>query len=215
MDPLLKASWSSQISTHFTAVEVVLPGGALRLVDGGLVSFVVDGVLQSFTSRDLTYGALGGIDTISDGIAATAMSARITLMPPSDSAIAALAAPEAQSSLVRVWQGAVDPATGLSIGAPERLFIGSLDFAKLAISETSRQVVLQCGSDDELQLEPAAQQQLSHAFHTTCWPGEKGLIHIPRVADKVFWRLQEPRQSIVAGSGGGRSSITNSGSVVR
>ncbi|RKR03567.1 hypothetical protein [Maricaulis maris] len=214
MDALLKAAWSNAISTHFTAVEIELPDAALRLVDGGMVAFEVDGEAQSFTSRDVTYGVLGGVDTITDGVATTAVSAQITLIPSSDGAVAALAAPAAQGSQVRVWQGAVDPETGQAIGVPERLFIGSLDFANLKVGEANRQVILQCGSDDELQLEPTAHQRLSHAFHISVWPGEYGLIHIPKVAGKVFWRVAEPRKSIASGSGGG-GNVTNGGVVVR
>lgn len=218
MDPLLKASWAGSISKQFTAVEILLPDASLRLVDGGFVVFDVDGIPQTFTSRDVTFGTLGAVDTISDGVEEAAISAAVTLSPPTDGALAKLAAPGAQGSQVRIWQGAVDPATGLSIGAPERLFIGSLDVPNLKLDQRSRLVILQCGSDDELQLEPSAQQKLSHSFHSSVWPGELGLIHIPRVADKVWWRLDEPQQSVSrggGGNGGGGGSISNPGIVIR
>lgn len=211
MDATLLANWSQPVSTHFTAVEIVLPSATLRLCSGGFVSFAVDGVSASFTARDSVYGTLGQVKTIKDGIDATAMSASIKLYPPTDTALAALAAPTAQGSMVRIWQGAVDQTTGLSDGAPELLFTGELDVPQLSVSAGSWELTLECITEEARQLEPDAQRRLSDAFHQKIWPGELGLKHVTNLRRKIYWRLPEPRGA-ATGSGGGNGGGSNGGS---
>lgn len=216
MDAQLKAAVEAGIFTEFTAVEILLPEYDLRLVDGGFVIFDVSGVPQTFTSKDATYGALGAVDPINDGVEEKAISARITLLPPTDAAVAALAAPQTQGSSVRVWFGAVDPATGLSVGEPEELFAGELDYATLKVGGKTRMLTLQCGSDDEFQLEPDAQKRLSHPYHSDIWPGENGLKHVTNVTRQIYWRLAEPRRSVSpSGGAGGGGGVSNPGAVIR
>tara|TARA_R110002073_G_scaffold120601_1_gene262638 strand:- start:15134 stop:15784 length:651 start_codon:yes stop_codon:yes gene_type:complete len=201
MDASLLANWSQSVSTHFTAVEIVLPSQTIRLVSGGFVSFDVDGSPVSFTARDTVYGTLGEVAVIKDGIDAVALSATIKLLPPTDTAMAGIAAPAAQGSLVRIWQGAVDQATGLADGAPELLFTGELDFGTLSVSARSWVVALECLTEEARQLEPDAQRRLSDAFHQKVWPGELGLSHVTNLSRKIYWRLAEPRGAATGGGG--------------
>lgn len=212
MDSDLIDAWSAAASTHFTAIELVLPAATLRICSGGFVSFDVDGSPQAFDAEDSTYGTLIGAGPITDGIEASPSAARlkVAIAPPSDTAVEALTAPGAQGSAIRIWQGAIVEATGLADGEPELIFSGVLDFARLTVDAAGWAVALECGTDEELQLEPDGQRRLSDQFHRMVWPGEYGLQYVTNTTRKIYWRLAEPRGPAGAGGGGGdRGGLTN------
>lgn len=199
MDATLKAALEGPAPTTFTAVSIALRGGAtIRLVSGGFISLGGN----AYVSEDATYGTLGDVDTIADGVDGQATRCLITLLPPTSSAIAALAAATAQGSTVIVYQGAFDRATGASIGTAETLFTGELDFPRLQIGGGSYALILECGTEEGRLLEPNEERKLSDAFHQACWPGELGLSFVTRLPRTIYWRVNKPAGVGVSASGG-------------
>lgn len=194
MDATLKAAWQGAAPVIFTAVSIAISGGAtIRLVDGGTVT--IDG--NVYASEDATYGTLGGVETIADGADGQATRATITLFPPTSAAIAAISAATAQGSVVTIYQGSVNPATGASIGTVETLFLGELDYPEPAISGDSYALVLECGTEEGRLLERNEERKLSDAFHQTCWSGELGLSFATRLRRKIYWRSTDPATAAI------------------
>lgn len=189
IDATLKAALQGAAPTTFTAVSIAISGGAtIRLVSGGVITFGGN----TYTAEDATYGTLGDIETIADGADGQATRCTITLLPPSSAAITALAAATAQGSTVIVYQGAVNPSTGASIGTVETLFTGELDFPRFQVAGNSYALILECGTEEGRLLEPNEERKLSDAFHQTCWSGELGLSFVTRLPRTVYWRVNKP-----------------------
>jgi len=196
LDATLKTALEGASVTTFTAVSIAISGGAtIRLVSGGTVVIGAN----TYTAEDATYGTLGSVETITDGADGQATRATITLLPPTSSAIAALAAATAQGSVVIVYQGAMDTATGLSIGTVETLFTGELDYPRVMVGADSYALVLECGTEEGRLLEPNEERKLSDAFHQTAWSGELGLEFATRLVRKIYWRATDPASSAIKG----------------
>jgi len=187
VDGTLKAALQLHPTT-FIAVSIALPGGTVRLLSGGQVTF--DGNLYS--AWDGTYGSLLEVATVSDGSDGQATRLEITLAPPAVSAMTTLSAPAAQGSLVQVWLGAVNEATGVSIGTPDLLFRGELDRPRLAIGGNAFAIIIECGTEEGRLLERNEERTLCDAFHQSIWPGEKGLEYAVRLPRKIYWRASDP-----------------------
>lgn len=198
MDATLKAALQGATVTTFTAVSIAITGGAtIRLVSGGVVT--IGG--NTYATEDSTYGTLGDVDTITDGADGQATRCTITLLPPTSSAISALAAATAQGSTVIVYQGAQNTSTGASIGTVETLFAGELDYPRLVVNDGSYALILECGTEESRLLEPNMERKLSDAFHQSCWTGELGLAFATRLTRKIYWRATDPATAGVKGKG--------------
>lgn len=205
MDATLKTEFQAAGLTTFTAVSIALSGGTIYLVSGGADITIA---AQLYTAFDATYGALGEVDIINDGIDGQTTRATITLHPPSSAAIAALAATAEQDARVFVYQGAVNTATGASIGTVETLFRGELDYPSLFVGEAGYALTLECGTEEARLLERNEERKLVNTFHQACFSGELGLEKVTALVRKVYWRATAPT-TVVATSRprgpGGRS----------
>ena len=205
MDATLKAEFEKPGLTTFTAVSIALSGGTVYLVSGGADITIS---AQLYSAYNSTYGALGDVDVINDGIDGQTTRATITLHPPSSAAIAAISAPTEQSARVFVYQGAVNTATGASIGTVETLFRGELDYPSLSVSEAGYALTLECGTEEARLLERNEERKLVNSFHQACFSGELGLEKVTALVRKVYWRATAPT-TVVATSRprgpGGRS----------
>lgn len=210
MDTNLKAALASRAPTTFTALDLTLPGDPddyeLKLVQAGAVD--IEGTV--YTGRDQNYGTFSEIGTISDGVDSQATTASVTLMPPSEAALADLAHPLVQGAPVTIRQGAVDRETGASIGT-ELLFRGEVNQPVLMVASDIRAIRLDLITEEARQLEDNAERRLSHAFHQSVWPGELGMIHVTGVTQPDFWMMDKPSitygttPGVGGGSGGGFS----------
>lgn len=187
MDALLEAALQGKAPVKATLVKIELPGGNACLTDGGFVAY--DG--DTYYGEHATYGSLSSVSAVQDGSEAQTTRVPITVLPKDDTAAALFASPLAQGSRVRWWEGAVDPATGVLIGAPLLKFDGELDYARFSVG-SSWSMVLECGTQAERQLEPNVDWRLNDAFHQTVWPAEVGLSHVSNVPKKIYWRMDSP-----------------------
>jgi hypothetical protein len=183
----------------FGAVEILLPGYALRLVDGaGELTFGG----HTFIGRDATYGVLVGLTNYADGIDDQAPSLTLTFHPPSNAAMAALAAPTAQGSQVSIWVGALDVATGLVIADPDLCFIGETDVPTNRVDPNTRSVDLTVVSIFERFFDQDEGARLNNGFHQSVWPGETGLEYVGRVRQPPTWGSNAPRNLMAAPTSG-------------
>lgn len=189
MDSALATALQGAAPTKATLIRFDLPGGPLCLTDGGFVVFDAgDGEGDEvYLGTDPVYGSLGSVPAIKDGSEAQTTRLDIVILPASDIAAAALAAPTLQGVRVQWWEGAIDRATGLLIGEPELKFDGEFDRARFSVGG-SWALTMECGTQAERQLEPNADWRLNHSFHSLVWSGEKGLIFVDGVTKKKVWR---------------------------
>ena len=187
MDSALVTALQAPAPTVCWLVELALPSGTVRLTDAGVVAFGG----QAFYGEHPTLGALGSISGLKDGAASTTTRVDVVVQSRSDQAVADLTDPTAQGSRVRIWFGAVNPATGALSGAPELKFDGELDKAAFTVG-ASWSVTLECVTQAERQLEPNEDWRLNHPFHSAIWPDETGLINVTDVTKKTYWRAESP-----------------------
>lgn len=141
LTPQMQAAVAGAVVAPFTAVRLTYPTFTLCLLDGaGRLEFED----SEFVGYDETYGALIGLENITDGGQDQAPRARIVLNPPTNVALAALAAPDAQGSVVEIWEGSYDLATGLVVPDPDLAFFGEVD--QPVYSPKSRNLSIDCTS---------------------------------------------------------------------
>lgn len=199
----------------FIAVKITLPDATvIRLLDGaGMV--VIDGA--TYLGRDDTYGSLGSIEGVTDGLGDELPSLAVTLLPPTNVATAAVAAPSVQGSEVIAMFGAVDPVTGLAIGDPYVFFAGQVDQAVLAVGKNTRSLQIECVSALEVFFEDDEGVRLTDAFHQSVWSGELGFGLITEMNEPVPWGIatasratdRAAANSSASGSGGGGGAEFN------
>lgn len=194
LSPGLDAALADVAVRIFIAVEIVLPGGPLRLLDGaGTLTFGG----KTFAGRDPNYGTLGRISSINDGVDAEAPRIMLELMPPTMAAAAALASPTAQGSAVQIWFGAVEPATGLVIDEPDLSLVGEVDVPILRVGKGSRILEYEVSSVWERFFRNDEGARLTDAFHQSIRPGERGFAYVSDVLRQLPWGTDLPRPTVV------------------
>ena len=180
----------------FGAVEIALPGYTLRLLDGSgqLTLFG-----NTFLGADATFGTLAAVSPISDGSGDSSPAISLTILPASSAAAATLAGATMQGSMVKIWAGALDAATGLAVSDPYLLFIGELDVATLRAGADGRSVDYEIVSVMERLFEEEEGMKLSDAFHQSIWPSETGLFDVTGVEFTVYWGQQPPAGAVTSG----------------
>lgn len=197
LSPLMAADLQRSTVLMFCAVQIELPGYTLRLLDGASrLSFMVGGAAATFLGRDPTYGVLGGVSEVVDGVATEAPAITLTLLPKTNAAMAAIASPAAQRSRVMLWVGDVDQVTGVVIGEPELWFIGETNVPTQGVGQNSRALSVTVRSAFSWFLADDEGVRLNNGFHQRCFPGELGLQHVSSVARTIPWGSDAPSASI-------------------
>lgn len=205
-----QAELAKPVLILFGAVEIVLPGATVRLLDGaGMATFGG----RTFVGRDATFGVLGGVSDFADGLDDQAPSLTLTLLPPSNAAMAAFAAATAQGSAVSIWVGAMDAVTGQVIADPDLVFVGETDVPTQKVSDGQRELELTVISFFDRFLETDEGERLNTGFHQSIWAGEKGLEFISFVRNQPIWGADAP-QNILVGTGAAQTSSGFRGVVV-
>jgi hypothetical protein len=186
----LDAELQKPAITAFCAVEILLPGYSLRLVDGPGVLTLFG---NAYTGRDATYGVLGALEAISDGVDQSAPALKVTLLPPTETATATLADPAAQGSQFVVYTGAVNPATGLPVSDPYLWFFGELDVPVVLIGRNSRALEYDVVSGLERFFDQDEGVRLNGPWHNDVWTGELGCQFVVNNQDPLPWGQDAPR----------------------
>jgi hypothetical protein len=169
------AALSQSAAMPLYCLQLKLPGGDLNLSQDLFFTFDVDGEATTFIAKDSTYGTLGGVGKIISGVGNRASSVSIVLLPSTNAAYAALAAPEVQGCLARVWVATLDPVTCQVVGPPKRWFKGEVDVPSIAVSDDGKNLTMSLNSVLFTAKQADEGARLNGGFHKRGWPGEKGL----------------------------------------
>lgn len=115
----------------------------------------------------------------------------------SDAAASDLAGADKQGSVVTIYMGGVDRATGQVIPSPHLLFIGELDVPTLTAGANTRELEYEVASIFERFFADDEGARLSTGFHQSIWPGELGFDFQTGVPQGVYWGVEAPPRAVV------------------
>lgn len=179
---------------HVTLVKVELrTGQTITWLDGS--GFVVFGG-ETYAGTDETFGVLGGVENLTDGIDAEAPRWRFTFSAPDIAGVLTFVDPENQGSPVFVWEGLIDPVTGLIVPDPDPVFDGFIDVP--VFNPRTRAGVVDCACVWELLFDDDEGANLSDAFHQSVRPGELGFAYMTAIQRQLPWGIDAPRPGVVS-----------------
>lgn len=195
--PALESELAGPAPLVFGAISLNLPDATVNLLDGsGVLAFGG----KTYTGRDPTYGVLAACDNLVDAMGDQAPALSITLLPASDAAAADLSKPDMQGSLVEIYVGAVNPATGAVIASPYLAGLYELDVPTLKSTDAGREldyqlvsVLERCFVDDE-------GQRLSPGRQRAIYPNDAGLDDVTGVTQTIYWGVAGNNGITFAGS---------------
>ena len=177
-------------------LELKLPGYVLCLTDGPFYTFEVDtGVARTFTAKDAIYGVLGGVGQITDGVAENFPTVDVVMLPASNAAVAALAAPAAQGSKARIWQVVLDKVTDQVIGFRRR-FKGWADVPSYSIDEGTKALTIKLNSVLAAARQADEGARLNDGFHKRAYPDEDGFEFASMIEQVDYWGMDTPTSSV-------------------
>lgn len=185
-------------------VQIDLPERTLRYCDGGFFEFGG----EAFRSSDATFGTIGSLAAMSEGVGDVVPALQMTLLPAGDAAAADLSKPGHQTSRVRFWIAEFDPETGV-IGSSEVMFDGQIDQTILTVGKGTKTLDVSVVSLAERLFEGNIGNTLNPTWHKSIWPGETGHDNATGLSKPIAWGVESPRRG---GSGGGSYSDGGGGS---
>lgn len=175
--------------------KIELPSDTVRLCDGGRIIWGA----ETFVARDPTFGAIGSIETISEGAGDELAPLTLTLLPPSSTAAATLVQPTHQGSRVRFWIAEFDIDAGAVTGTPELRFDGELDQATLTLQlELELSIIPKAARMFEVNIG----NSLSPSHHKSIWTGETGQDNATGLSLPVAWGVDAPPRAVTRTNGG-------------
>jgi hypothetical protein len=191
LDSTMAAGLLSPSLRTFVAVQISLPTGTIRLINGsGVVTFL--GV--TFGGKDPIGGTLKSLSSISESLATEAPRVQIGLYPPSVGAIADIAAVNAQGSPVMIWFGLVNPINGAVIGQPTLRFRGMTDVMREMATENERYVEIDCGTVFDRMFIGNEAARWIDSEHQAVWPGEDGCAHTAKAVNFPQWGTEPSKK---------------------
>lgn len=179
-------------------VKIELPASTVRLCDGGLVIWGA----ETFTAKDATFGTVGGLDGLTEGVGDEVPALSMRLIPAGDALPADLIQPGFQTARVRFWIAEVNPATSAVVGTPDLQFDGQLDQGTLSIGKDSRDLEFTVVSMAERLFNRAEGNSLSPTFHKSVWSGETGHDQANGMTIPVAWGAEQTATGSYSYGGG-------------
>lgn len=213
-DPTLTAALASDGAWFFGAIKIALPDYDLCLLDGaGEISFGGD----TYRGQDATFGTINALDPITEAEGDEAPEWNLSLYPANGAATADLANAAMQGSIVQIFVGVMDPATGAPIGTPEVKALMEIDTAEYVSELGSREVQFTLISVFERLFEVDEGVRASDGYHQSIWPGELGLQYMTGTDRNLYWGGKRPVGQLAGsgfnnfggGGGSGSGGITN------
>jgi hypothetical protein len=181
-------------------LKIELRGGAtIRLCDGGFVKWGA----ETYSAADDTFGTIGAMGTISEGVGDEIPAISLTFLPKSSAAAASLSQPGWQNSRASLWIAEVNTATGEVVGTPELSFDGQTDGTELILDRGSRELEMELVSTAERLFQINEGNTLSPRFHKVIWPGELGEDNAIGLGVGIAWGTASPNSTAIGGGGGG------------
>ena len=170
-------------------VKIELNGGpVLYLSEGAEVKWGSD----VFVPRHATYGGIGAVETLTEGVGNEVPALVLELLPPSTTAAADLVMPGVQKSLLTAWLAEYDSDTMTVTGTPVALFRGFLDQARLSRQGGALALRVSVVSLLEQLFELNTGNSLSPSRHKLVWPGETGEDQATGLVLQDAWGVQSP-----------------------
>ncbi len=178
-------------------IKIEFPGHTVRLCDGGFMEF--DG--ETYRSTDSVFGALGGIEGLSEGVGEEVPVFELTLLPPGTTPAEDLSQPGYQTARARFWIGEYDVDAGTLNATPDLQFEGQLDQTTLNFGRGERTLALSIVSTTARLLERNIGNSLNPSWHKSIWPGETGHDNATGLGRNVAWGVEAPPTIYSGGSG--------------
>ena len=210
MDPALKAALGLPSVLLFGALRIELPDYTLRLLDGSGVAVIAG---ETYVGQDPTFGTISDIGELAEEMGDSAPEITITLNPPDVSATAVLARSDMQGCRAHLMAGAIDPISGLVIGAPETLFLGEIDVPTIGIDQNgARTLEYSVVGVFERLFEVEEGQRASNGWHQSIWPGELGLEFMTGTDVNLYWGAKPAagstaKKGVSSSASGGSSNL--------
>lgn len=171
-------------------VQIDLPERTLRYCDGGFFEF--EG--ETFRSSDDTFGTIGALAAMSEGVGDVVPALQMTLLPSGSAAAADLSKPGHQTARVRFWIAEYDVASGV-ITSSEVMFDGQVDQTILTVGKGTKTLDVSVVSLAERLFEGNIGNTLNPTWHKSVWPGEKGHDNATGLGIPIAWGVDAPRGS--------------------
>lgn len=202
--------------TTTEAVQIKLPNNVtLNLITGsGVVRFLVGTTMTTFTGSDPEFGCIGSVGSVGFSMDASAPVWKLSLLPNSPAAIAALCAPQAQGAPVQYWTLVINPADGTVINA-HRLWKGKIDQQTSTIGETMR-VDIDVVTPTDLLMMQNEGERLTVAWQKLHF-NQQGLAFNVDAMEQPFWGNDAIRANPTTsnpGTGGGGGGLGGGGGFV-
>lgn len=183
-------------------IAIDFPAYDLRLCDGGFIEWGGD----TYRSTDATFGVIGGVETLSEGVGEEVPVFQLTLLP-GDADIADLSQPGFQSSRCRFYLGEYDVDAGTLIGDPDLQFDGQIDQTTLEFSRDGRSLQMSIVSNTARLIERNIGNSLSSTFHKSIWSGETGQDNATGLGKLIAWGVESPNSGGFATNGASMASF--------
>ena len=169
-------------------LRIDFPTGTVRLCEGGIVRWGSD----AFRGRHATFGVVGAIEGLEEGVGAMVPAMQLTLLPSDAATPGDLSQPGFQKSPVWLWLAEYDPATSQVIGTPQLQFLGQVDQTVLTLKKELRITVV---SQAERLFSLNRGNPLSPVMHKRLFPGETGEDQATGLGVSVAWGVESPSTS--------------------
>jgi hypothetical protein len=206
LDPTLQAALAADSPLVFYALELLLPSGPVRLLDGsGQITLFGN----TFVGADPAWGAMMAMDAMQDGVATEAPHLVAHIQVPSLTAATFMANANTQGSQVTAWMGALNRVTGQPQGQPYTIFLGYVSTAALLVDKNSRVVKFDVESLWDRFFDVDEGILLTNSSHQDFWPGELGLEYVTQVQMQIPWGTDLPRPILVHDVPNGSPTYSN------
>lgn len=197
---------SDRTLTMSAFMKLELPGGDVRLCDGGVIKFGG----EEYSKRHPVWGTVAEVPPAEASLGDFAPGGAIVLAPNPETPLSVLLADAVRGCRVRAWWGEVNSGTN-SVVSATRLGDWLIDFPRLRKRKGVRTIALEMITRAERLFLMNRGNVCSPRFHKSVWPGERGFDNCTDVPVQVAWGTQGgPTGSIGAGTytgGGGGEGI--------
>ena len=170
-------------------IKIELPGAVtVRLCTGGVISWGA----EIFKARDATFGALGSMEALGEGVGDEVPALEMVLIPDRSATAAALTVPGFQTSRTRFWIAEYSPATGAVVGTPDLIFNGQIDQLVFSVGRDTRELAVSVVALLERLFSMNIGNSLNPPWHKSVWPGETGHDNATGLSLTVAWGTQAP-----------------------
>jgi hypothetical protein len=169
-------------------MKIEAPGRDVMMCDAGFIYWGAD----LYDCIDPLFGTIAAAETFEEKTGDEAPGGKLTFLPPTAAAGAALNDPALQGSRMRFWLGEFNPLTGRVVGAPELTADLSIDTATIQVDKGSRSVDVEFESAAKRLFMVMRGVALNDRFHQSCYPGELGMVNATGMPRSTAWGAATP-----------------------